>query len=180
MFKSILFLLAYAISPFAIIAQQHQQYESSSREREERNFLGFFFGNTVIYQSNLHLPTIGVEYLREISPRWGVGLVTELEIGYQVLQNKGQDNEIIIHERKSALLIQPVLACRVYKGLILSAGYGIEYEHYKREKLGLFKLGLEYKLEMKKPGFYMLPSLSWDHTSEFDGLVYGMVFAFDF
>ena len=90
------------------------------------------------------------------------------------------DNEIIIHERKSALLIQPVIACRVYKGLILSAGYGIEYEHYKREKLGLFKLGLEYKLEMKKPGFYMLPSLSWDHTSEFDGLVYGMVFAFDF
>lgn len=139
-----------------------------------------FFGNTVVYQSNLHLPTVGVEYVRELAPRFGVGLVTELEIGYQVLKNKGQNDEIVIHERKSALLIQPVVAFRVYKGLLLSAGYGIEYEHYKHEALGLFKLGLEYKLEMKKPGFYILPSLSWDHTELFDGVVYGMVFAFEF
>jgi len=191
MFTRIFLILALSISQLSIIAQEHSGTEATENEKEAKNVFGVFFGNTVVYQTNIHLPTVGVEYAREIKIKrknpdkkpikFGLGLIVEEEIGYEVYaQDKTQTGAKPAYERNSALLISPALFINVYKGLIVTLGYGIEYEHVENFKEQLFKFGLEYKLEMKKPGFYILPSLSWDHTNYYDGVVYGMVFAFDF
>lgn len=191
MFARVLLVIALSISQITILAQELSTKQTTENERESKNAFGVFFGNTVVYQTNIHLPTVGVEYAREIkinrkNPdkkpiRFGLGLIVEEEIGYEVYsQDKTQSGAKPAYERNSALLISPALFINVYKGLIVTLGYGVEYEHVENFKEQLFKLGVEYKLEMKKPGFYILPSLSWDHTNYYDGVVYGMIFSFDF
>ena len=160
---------------FSLSAQDHIMDSDKEHGSKHKNIIGVFAGNTVLYQSNLHLPTIGVEYIHEITPHFGVGVISEVEIGYHVLENKNTANETSILHRESAFLIAPAAFLRVYKGLIAQVGLGVEFEH--QENLLLMKLGVEYKLEMKNPKFYILPSLSWDHTKHLDGVVYGVVFA---
>jgi len=161
------------------IAQDQQDViHETTHEREPRNYLGFFTGTTIIVQSGFQLPTIGLEYIRELTPRFGIGLVSELEIGSHIIQ-KNEDGIVVSEvKRQGAFLLLPSVFARVYKGLIVTAGYGIEFE--KNQNLGLLKLILEYKLRMFKPNWYVLPGVSWDHTKLFDGIVYGVSFGYVF
>jgi hypothetical protein len=54
----------------------------------------------------------------------------------------------------------------------------IEFEH--NENLLITKLGIEYKLHLKQPTWYVIPSVSWDHTYLYDGGVYGITFGYGF
>ncbi len=173
-------LLAMAIGLYSSsVAQDHQEaIHETTDEHESRNFLGLFAGTTIIVQSGFQLPTIGLEYVREITPRVGIGLVTELEIGSHIIQ-KNEDGDVVSEvNREGAFLLLPSIFINVYKGLIVTAGYGIEFE--KNENLGLAKLILEYRLRMHNPDWYVLPGVSWDHTKLFDGLVYGVTFGYAF
>ncbi len=164
-----------------VLLGQNSSENESTEQIESKNLLGLFLGNTVVYQTNIHLPTVGVEYVRELNYRWGIGAIAEVEIGYEVLDDKTSSAPATLYERKTAVLFQPAVFCRIYKGLIASFGYGLEFENTEHEtELGLFKLGLEYRLCMKNPKWYVLPSLSWDHTSRYDGVVYGVLFAYKF
>ena len=160
----------------ATVGARAQQHVTGSQDvvHEQQNAFGFFVGNTMIYQSNLQIPTIGFEYLRELNGRIGLGITSEFEIGYHIVEGKGSDSKVSKYHRESAVLIQPTLFYRVYKGLILVAGAGVELE--KNENLFLTKLGLEYKIRLQNPNWIMLPGLSWDHTKQFDGIVYGISF----
>jgi len=171
-----------ALLTVQLSAQNHEQNQPNTFKHPDRkNIIGLFLGNTVLYQTNIHLPTVGVEYVREITPRFGVGAILEVEIGYQVINDKTSPNPSTLYKRETAVLFQPAVFIRVYKGLIFNAGYGVEFENSEHEKiLPLFKIGLEYQLHMQNPNWMVLPSLSWDHTSHYDGVVYGVVFAYVF
>jgi len=162
-----------------ILAQEtNSSNEFNSETQESKHFVGVFVGNTIITQSKYQLPTIGVEYIRELNHRFGVGLVTELEIGSHIIQ-KNEEGEVIAEvERESALLLLPSVFFKVYKGLTLTAGYGVEFE--KKENLALSKVGVEYSLKMHNPKWLILPSVSWDHTELFDGIVYGITAGYSF
>ncbi|MCB0495368.1 MAG: hypothetical protein KDC79_04490 [Cyclobacteriaceae bacterium] len=172
----LLTVLLYASSLYA----QHEK-ESADRpeqDTEAENFAGMFIGNTIITQSGFKLPTIGVEYIRELGPRLGIGLSAELELGSHVVQ-KDEDGDVVSEvRREGAVLILPSVFYRVYGGLVLTAGYGIEFE--KNENLGLMKLGVEYKFKMHNPDWLVVPQVSWDHTKLFDGVVYGVTFGYSF
>lgn len=161
----------------------YAQHEKGSEYRIEQdteasNFIGFFAGNTIIAQSGFKLPTIGFEYVREIGPRVGIGLSAELELGSHVIQ-KDEDGGVVSEvDRESAFLLLPNVFIRVYEGLIVTGGYGIEFE--KNENLALLKLGLEYKLKMHNPDWLIYPQISWDHTKLYDGVVYGVMFGYAF
>ncbi len=96
-----------------------------SHETHKKDIVGLFAGNTVIYQSNIHLPTLGVEYVRELSHHWGVGLIVESEIGYHILEDKDTPDETSIYHRESAVLVSPAVFFRPFCGLILTVGYGV-------------------------------------------------------
>ena len=157
---------------------QHDNSTNDAKVLQHKNILGAFVGNTIISPSGFNLPTIGIEYVREVNHNFGIGLIAEVEIGSHIIQ-KGESGAIISEvERESAFLVLPAAYFRLYKGLILSAGYGVELE--KNENLGLFKLSMEYKLAMKNEQWIVLPTLSWDHTRLFNGWVYGVNFAYIF
>ncbi len=161
-----------------ILAQEHTEENPKNHHQELRNFLGVFVGNTIIVQSAFKLPTLGIEYVREITPNFGAGITAELEIGSHIIQ-KNEDGDIISEvQRQGAVLLLPSVFIRVYKGLIVTVGYGIELE--KNENLGMAKLGLEYKLRLHKLNWFVLPNVSWDRTRLFDGMVYGVTFGYSF
>jgi len=166
-------LLFWGINP--LLAQEHNE---ETLEHEPRNFLGLFIGNTIIVESSFQLPTIGVEYVRELTPTIGIGLTAELEIGSHIIQKDELGVVISEVEREAAGLILPSIFIKVYKSLIFTAGYGVEFE--TNENLALAKAGLEYKLRMHNPNWLILPSVSWDHTKLFNGVVYGVTFGYGF
>ena len=137
-----------------------------------------FVGNTIIKPSGFNLPTIGIEYIRELNHFFGIGLMAEAEIGSHIIMQDEHNGSATKVDRNGAILIIPAIFTRVYKGLIVSAGYGVELE--ANENLALFKLSLEYKLHMKNERFIVLPTVSWDRTSRFEGWVYGVNFGYVF
>jgi hypothetical protein len=172
--KRFLIIIIMLASSVAAQAQDHHVSQSEAVVHERQNAFGFFVGNTMIYQSNIQIPTLGLEYVREMNSRLGLGITAEWEIGYHIVEGKGSENKITKYHRESALLVQPIVFYRVYKGLILIGGVGVELE--RNENLLLTKLGVEYKIHFQNPNWIMLPGLSWDHTSQFDGIVYGISF----
>ncbi len=147
-------------------------------EEHPKNFVGLFVGNTIIAQSGFQMPTIGAEYIREIAPNVGLGLVAEYECGSHIVQKNKEGVIISEAKREGAFLVLPSAFFKIHKGLVVTVGYGIEIE--KHESLALAKIGLEYKFKMQNPNWLILPAVSWDHTELFDGIVYGVTFGYGF
>lgn len=162
-----------------LFAQNHTENHNTTKLiRHHNNFVGVFVGHTVIAQSGFQMPTVGIEYIREIAPNIGIGFVTEYEFGSHIVQKNEEGHIISEVEREGAFLILPSAFFKVHKGLCLTVGYGIEIE--KHENLVLAKVGLEYKFQMNNPNWLILPAVSWDHTNLFDGIVYGVTFGYGF
>lgn len=167
-------LLALLINP----AFAQFEHNEESHKVKYHNAIALFMGNTIIKPSGFNLPTFGVEYIREINHFLGVGFMAEFEVGSHIVQVNEHNGDVTNVDRSGAVLIIPAIFSRVYKGLIVSVGYGVEFE--QSENLGLFKVSLEYKLYMKNERFIVLPTVSWDHTNRFNGFVYGVNFGYVF
>ena len=154
------------------------EHNEESHKVEYKNSAALFVGNTIISPSGFNLPTIGVEYVRELNHYVGIGLIAEVEIGSHIVQLDDDGDMISEVSRKGAFLVLPSAFIRIYKGLFLNAGYGVEFETH--ENLGLLKIGLEYKLALQNSRWAILPTVSWDHTKHFDGFVYGVNFGYKF
>ena len=172
-----LYIIVFLVLPFGTMFAQTKHFQEPHKV-EYKNVIALFAGNTIIAPSGFNLPTIGVEYAREINHIIGIGLIAEVEIGSHIVQVDEEGEMSSEMHRSGAFLVLPSVFFRVYKGLILSAGYGVEFED--KENLSLLKLGLAYKLTLENPRWAVLPSVSWDHTKHFEGFVYGINFAYKF
>lgn len=178
----VLLTMAMVISHSSAAQFEHNAVPDGRQEESHKvkyhNAVAFFFGNTIIKPSGFNLPTVGIEYIREINHFLGVGIMAEVEHGSHIIQVNEHDGTTTEVDRDQAILVIPAVFARVYKGLIVSAGYGVEFE--AKENLALFKLSLEYKLYMSNERFIVLPTVSWDHTHRFNGFVYGVNFGYVF
>jgi hypothetical protein len=159
----------------SLFSQEHSGNQNAPKGiHGHKNELVGFVGATYIFKSGFVLPTVGIEYVRKINSNFGVGLISEFEIGSHIISINEEMHEEIEVTRESAFLILPALYY-INGHFVFSAGYGIEFE--KSENLGLFKLTAMYVLELKNEAWIVVPNISWDHTSRFDGLVYGFSIA---
>ena len=154
------------------------EHKEESHKVEHKNAAALFVGNTIIAQSGFNLPTIGFEYAREFNHVFGLGVIAEVELGSHIVQKDEEGDMISEVHREGAFLVLPSVFIKVFRGLILNAGYGVEFESH--ENLGLLKVGFEYKLALQNPRWVVLPTVSWDHTKHFDGFVYGVNFGYLF
>ena len=154
------------------------EHIEKSHKVEYKNTLALFVGNTIIAPSGFNLPTIGVEYVRELNHYLGFGIIAEVELGSHIVELDDDGDMISEVSREGAFLLLPSAFTRIYKDLILIVGYGVEFEDH--ENLGLLKIGLEYKLSLKNPRWLVLPTVNWDHTKLFNGFVYGVNFGYKF
>jgi hypothetical protein len=154
------------------------EHNEETHKVEHKNAAALFVGTTIIKPSGFNLPTIGLEYVREVNYFLGIGIITEVEIGSHIVQKNEDGSAETEVERKGAFLVLPAVYVRLLKGLVLSGGYGVEFED--NENLGLLKVSLGYELFLEHPRWIIVPSISWDHTKHFDGLVYGVNFGYVF
>jgi hypothetical protein len=172
----ILFILI-SFSSFNLKAQEEHESGLPSRHLEHKNDLVGFFGATYIFNSGFVLPTFGLEYVRKLNNHIGIGVISEFEVGSHIITyNENTENEMEV-DRESATLLLPAIYFRAGE-FVASIGYGVELE--KSKNLGLLKVSLSYMLPLKKEYWYIIPNMSWDHTSEFNGLVYGFSVARSF
>lgn len=165
----LLILISTRFSP--ILAQEHSEdHKSSLEQSDNKNEIGGFFGSTYIIESGFVLPTVGLEYVREINSYFGIGIIAEVELGSHIIAIDEETQEEEEVSRESASLLLPAIYFTVHN-FVISIGYGIEFE--KNENLGLLKLTAMYVLELKNDKWIVVPAFSWDYTSRFNGLVYG-------
>lgn len=162
-----------------LIAQDHSseyknKNKASSGHLLNKNDIAGFAGATYIFGSGFILPTFGIEYVRNLNSLIGIGFIAEIEVGSHIIAVDETCHEEHELSRESAFLLLPAIYFKTGH-FVTSIGYGIELE--KHENLGLLKISAMYVLELKNDNWLVVPSVSWDHTNKFDGIVYGFSIA---
>ena len=142
-----------------------------------KNVILLFAGSTHIVQSGINMPTFGVEYGHRIFNNIAIGGIIEYEAGQHIIMHGGHGEEIDI-TRSNSLLIIPSVYYIIHHLVVFSVGYGIEIE--SEENLALLKIGMGLELQLKNPKWIFYPNASWDHTSHYDGIVYGFSIGYGF
>ena len=102
------------------------------------------------------LPTVGVDYLRRISPHWEIGVMLDLELA------KYQIPSIDDLDRHNAVVTALVTAFAIPKTNInLFGGIGMEFETH--EHLPIFRLGAEYQIKFGDEGWFVGPNVFMDY-----------------
>lgn len=157
-----------------VLAQEETQHHEESKPK---NIVLLFAGSTHIIQSGINMPTFGVEYGHRIFKNIAVGGIIEYEAGQHIIMTGGHGEEVDI-TRSNALLIIPTVYYIIHHLVVISVGYGVEIE--TEENLALLKVGLGLELQLKNPNWTFYPNVSWDHTSHYDGVVYGFSIGYGF
>lgn len=164
---------------FSISGAFAQHDSEHPEESKAKNVVLVFIGSTHIVQSGINMPTFGIEYGHRIFKNIAIGGIIEYEAGQHIIMkddhSHGEEVEIT---RKNSLLIIPSVYYIIDHLVVISIGYGIEFE--EDENLGLLKIGLGAELQLKNPRWLFYPNISWDHTSHFDGIVYGFSVGYGF
>ncbi len=135
-----LFLLIF-YSP--VYSQDHSEH---SEEAFKRHRISFIWGNTLVpagknahnEDSEVFFPTWGLTYEYILSHRFAIGWVNELEMTSYAVEH---GNEAIL-EREYPFISSIVLIYEPFKGVILHAGPGYEFE--RNESFFIMKMGADY------------------------------------
>lgn len=133
----------------------------------QRNQINFVFGYTHIpsafeegeYEKDVFVPTIGVDYFRELNEKWVLGAVLDLELANYLVEFSREHLE-----RDSALLIGVLAGYELSEHWGVMAGPVIEFEDNKN--LFVMRLALEYKVTLGK-SWLLLPAFTVDFKEEY-------------
>ena len=179
MSKFTAFVFFLCVISFNSLLAQHEerQPDAAHHEGHYKNEISIYCGSTYLTKSGFNIPTIGIDYSRQLNSFLSIAALADFELGSHIIEH---DNNGDIHEveRERALLLMPGLSFRVVKGLTLFAGYGVEIE--KTESLGLLRLGAGYKMKLKSERWLVEPYFYWERTKLFNALAYGVVFGYEF
>ncbi|WP_067144703.1 hypothetical protein [Pseudotamlana agarivorans] len=140
---------------------------SAQEGEEKRNQVNLVFGYTHIpsaYEEGekekaVFVPTIGVDYFRELNEKWVVGAVLDLELANYLVKFNREDLE-----RNRALLIGVLAGYELSEHWGVMAGPAIEFEENKN--LFVMRLATEYKIDLGE-SWLLLPALNFDFKEEY-------------
>jgi hypothetical protein len=150
-------LTALVAQPVRAAGDEAAQGESEEWAEEGRNDLGLFLGDT--YADGEHGFSVGLDYERRLSRRFGIG---------GVIEYTGSD----LRDGIAAVSVN----WHPWKELKLLAAPGVEVEREDGSDGFLFRIGAEYGFGIGK-GFEIAPALNFDFTSDESSVVYGLSFA---
>jgi len=172
----VLFIILFGFSN-ALLGQDHEQIDSKNHEGHEelkRHSVLLEFGYTHILggfeeiegDQMVWVPTFGLSYVYHFNHKWGVGLITNLEIAkYQV----EIDNEDIT--RENVFIITAVATYEILPNWGVFAGPGIEIE--KHHNFAVLRIGTEYIIPMKH-NWYITPIVTFDHKIDYNSLEFAV------
>jgi hypothetical protein len=134
-------------------ASAAEEAQEGEEHGEHRHHLSLLLGATSYLEENETSFTLGVDYERRLSPRWGAGLFGEV---------------VFADETETLLGVSGIY--HATRQLELVAGVGLEFADGESELL--LRLGAVYLWE--KRGYSLGPFLFWDTVSGDSSLVYGV------
>ena len=159
--------ITLAIPSIPVFGQEERGENEGGQEEEGKHtiFLGFGYthipqgGNLEDTEANGYLvPTIGLDYLYKISPKWEIGTMMDLELDHYLVV----DQEL---ERENAFIVTAVGLYRLLPHLSLFAGAGMEFEHHKN--LVIFRVGIDSPFFLRK-GWVIVPSFAYDLKEDYN------------
>ena len=156
-------LLILSFSSIEAFAQEQHGEES----QELKNGVILTFGYTHIPMGTelnspeaegFFVPTFGLDYVREISHKWDVGIMLDYELDHYLIAEK----EL---ERENAFIIIARAGYNLIDHLSILAGAGIEIEGHKN--LFVFRLGAEYGIHFSKH-WMIAPAFFFDWKEGYD------------
>ena len=103
--------------------------------------------------------SIGVDYFREVSEKWEVGVKLDIQLGHYIIPHK--DNL----ERENAFIALAVGSYKVLPKWAIFAGAGMEFE--KNENLGVIRVGTDYSFHLTQ-GWAIPVGFFWDIKDGYD------------
>jgi hypothetical protein len=150
-------LLPLAPQPVWAAGQETPQGKTEEWAADGRNDLSLFIG--VTSSDGESGPSVGLDYERRLSRRFGIG---------GVIEYTGLD----FREGVAAVSLN----WHSWKELTLLAAVGVEVEREDGSDAFLFRVGAEYGFALGK-GFEIAPALNVDFTGDETAVVYGLGFA---
>jgi len=172
--KYLLWIITLLFVSNSGLSQEENEHHEKSRLK---NVVLVFAGSTHIVQSGINMPTFGVEYGHRILKNIAIGGIIEYEAGQHIIMHQANGEDVDI-TRTNSLLIIPTVYYIVHHLVVFSFGYGLEIE--TEDNLALLKVGMGLELQLKNPRWIVYPNVSWDHTSHYDGIVYGFSLGYGF
>lgn len=139
-------LFQFLLSAVALLSMLGLQ----AQESEARNFIIASFGYTYIpggaaleeevVEDGFFVPTIGFDYVREVSERWMLGLMVDVELGQYLVLEKNL-------ERENATLFVFTGKYEFLEHWGLIGGGGLEVDSHN--SLAIFRFGLERHFELE-------------------------------
>jgi hypothetical protein len=142
-------LAAFLLPSFQLSAQDQPEHHKEPGAHDS----GHMRVSAVIYHTYigtrtsegkdmLIVPSLGLDVEYWFSEKWGIGSHNDLElISFEV-----ERGESLTLEREAPLLLTVDALWKPWKGLVLLAGPGVEFE--REENLFVVRGGLEYELEL--------------------------------
>lgn len=164
---STIFLLSL-FSTFKAIAQENE-------EEEKKHLISVSLGYAYIHKGasegsesadGVLVPSLGLNYFYELSPKWEIGLMTDFEFGSYIIFEKDL-------KRENAFIAAAVASYSLTKSWRFLAGGGIEFE--KEKNLGIVRLGTEYNFNLKN-NWLISPEILYDIKEGFDTWSFSVVF----
>lgn len=110
-------------------------------------------------ETGLWVSSIGIDYFREISERWEVGVKLDIQLGHYIIPHKEN------LERENAFIALAVGSYQLLPNWNVFAGAGMEFE--KNEHLGVIRVGTEYSFHLKHS--WAIPvGFFWDIKDEYN------------
>ncbi len=169
--KKITFLLMLLLTGHWLFGQ-----EKTTAEHEEAPFKNFriavVMGHTAVPSgekpAHLFVPSWGVDAEYWVSPVWGFGIHTDMELQSFVVKLAEAEHL----EREYPVVATFELLVKPLKNIVLQAGPGYEFE--KNENLKLLRVGLEYEFELHG-GWDISPTVFYDaRLDSFDTWTIGL------
>ncbi|WP_136479887.1 hypothetical protein [Cognatitamlana onchidii] len=116
------------------------------------------------------VPAIGFDYGREISERWELLLMLDVELGKYLIRSKELN-------RENAFMVLGGASYELLKSIRVLGGLGVEFE--KNENLFVTRLGGEFIHELNGP-WGLMAGTYWDYKQEYStySLVVGLGYRF--
>ena len=162
-------MVAFLFSPLNVAAQQHSQ--DRTQESETHGFKHFRI-SAVLYHTYigtktsdgkdmLIVPSVGLDLEYWFNEQWGIGSHNDLElISFEVEEREGS-----FIERETPVLLTLDALWKPWRGLVLLAGPGVEFE--KSENLFVVRGGLEYELELELGSHWdVAPTIFYDYRKD--------------
>lgn len=152
----LLFILFLSMASLPTAQAQHDVAPKNSHHKPWR--IAPLIGHTLIaVNEDEHrlIASYGLDFEYWPSGKWGIGLHNDIELESFILVEEGKEDL----ERERPLVITLDGLYKIWKGMVVVAGPGLEFDPNKT--LILLRFGLEYEFEMRRH-WDLAPAIIYD------------------